>query len=114
MATGANAAIIADESGAGTPIVVHSRTLTGALDGPIAVVESRGSTQTLLGERIAESVAQATDPANLIWVIPAKGSNGSLLHPRRLVSVRRVDNGGRVSLLALASAPLRRHRSCGL
>jgi hypothetical protein len=30
-------------------------------------------THTLLGERIAESVAQATDPANLIWVMPAKG-----------------------------------------
>jgi hypothetical protein len=29
---------------------------------------------TLLGERRAESVVPATDPTNLIWVMPAKGS----------------------------------------
>jgi hypothetical protein len=39
---------------------------------------------TLLGEREAESVAAATDPTNLIWVMPAKGSNGDSSRPRHL------------------------------
>jgi hypothetical protein len=53
----------------------------GTHNGPKAagsVVQSARNTHTLLGERIAESVAQATDPANLIRVMPAKGSNGFL------------------------------------
>jgi hypothetical protein len=50
------------------------------------VVQSVRNTHTLLGERIAESVALATDPANLIWVMPAKGSNGELHSPRRLLT----------------------------